>query len=193
MRAAASHTLRLLTGQTAALLIGALLISRVCVGDQPVNEATAKVQFLHYVAQYAVWPKEALSPQDKQFVLGVLGENPFGDALEGYFKGKTVKSREFVIKYFKSLEEMPPCHMLFISASEKNNFTPILNSLKDKSVLTISDAEGFIQKNGMILMFITEKSEITGGLGWDINAEAMKKARLQIDPFFIEKARRPNR
>jgi hypothetical protein len=45
----------------------------------------------------------------------------------------------------------------------------------------------------MIFMFIAEKSEITGGLGWDINPQAMKRAGLQIDPFFIEKARKPER
>jgi hypothetical protein len=80
-----------------------------------------------------------------------------------------------------------------VSASVKGSFTQILKQLDDSSVLTISDSEGFIQKNGMILMFITEKSEITGGLGWDINPQAMKRARLQIDPFFIEKARKSGR
>ena len=83
--------------------------------------------------------------------------------------------------------------MLFISSSEKNNLAQILKQLDDASILTISDADGFIQKNGMILMFISEKSEITVGVGWDINPQAMRKAKLQIDPFFLEKARKPNR
>ena len=79
------------------------------------------------------------------------------------------------------------------SVSEKNRFAEIINQLQDASILTISDSEGFLQKNGMIFVFITEKSEVTGGLGWDINVPAMKRARLQIDPFFIEKARKPER
>ena len=171
---------------------GLILVWFTCAYGESLNESTAKIQFLHYVAQYAIWPKEVLSPQDKQFVLGILGESPFGNALENYFKGKTVKTREFVIRYFKTIEEVKACHMLFISSSEKENFGFILKELETTSILTISDTEGFIQKNGMLFMFITGKSEITGGLGWDINPAAMKKARLQIDPFFIEKSRKPN-
>ncbi len=193
MRRAPFHSWRLLAGWVAAIFAGAMLVCFVGVQGETVTESTAKIQFMHYVAQYAVWPKEAQSAQDRHFVLGVLGENPFGSELENYFKGKLVKGRGFAIKFFKNAEEAKECQMLFISSSEKSNFAQILNELEDTSILTISDADGFIQKNGMVFMFITEKSEITGGLGWDINAPAMKRAKLQIDPFFIEKARKPNR
>ena len=193
MRPAAFYSLRLLAGRTAALVVGAILSCWPSSGQPPVDAATLKIQFLHYVAQYAVWPKDALRPQDKQFVLGVLGENPFGDALDSYFRGKSVKSRSFAVRHFKTIDEVKACHMLFVSASEKNNFAEIVGKLEDIAVLTISDSDGFIQKNGMMFMFITEQSEISGGLGWDINPQAMKKARLQIDPFFIEKRRKPNR
>jgi hypothetical protein len=192
MRRAPFHSWRLLAGRVAALFAGAILFCFLEANGETVTEPIAKIRFMHYVAQYAVWPKDVLSPQDRQFVLGVLGENPFGGALENYFKGKSVKGREFVIKFYKTVEEAKECQMLFISSSEKSNFAQILSELEDTSILTLSDAEGFIQKNGMVFMFITKKSEITGGLGWDINGLAMKKARLQIDPFFIEKARKPN-
>ena len=157
-----------------------------------INEATAKIQFLHYVAQYAVWPKEAM-PSDRTFVLGVLGENPFGEALANYFRNKSVKGRQFVLRFYNKVEDVQGCQMLFISPSEKNDFGPILKKLEETNTLTISDSDGFIQKNGMIFMFIAEKTEITGALGWDINPPAMRKAGLQIDPFFIEKARKATR
>ena len=117
----------------------------------------------------------------------------FGPALENYFKGKKVKARAFVVKLFTSVDEVKACQMLFIGTSEKSRFGQILSQLDDASILTISDSDGFLQKNGMIFMFMTAKSEISSGLGWDINVEAMKRARLQIDPFFIEKARKPDR
>jgi len=182
-----------LARRTAALFIGAILSWNTCASGQAINESTAKIQFLHYLAQYAVWPQEVLSAQDKTFALGVLGENPFGETLENYFKGKTVKGRRFVIKFFKTAQEAKACHMLFIPCSEKSNYATFLKQLEDASVLTISDCDGFLQKEGMIFIYIAEKTEITGGLGWDINSDAMKKAKLQIDPFFIEKARKYNR
>ena len=191
MRRAPFHSWGL-SGARAVFLAVVILAWLIRAHSEPLTESTAKIQFMHYVAQYAVWPKEILGPQDKQFVLGVLGENPFGAALENYFKGKSVKAREFVIKYFKKVEDVKACQMLFVSSSEKESFAPILKELENTSILTISDTDGFIQRNGMIFMFITGKSEITGGLAWDISPEAMKKAGLQIDPFFIEKSRKPN-
>jgi hypothetical protein len=164
----------------------------LCAAGDVLNEATAKIQFIHYVAQYAVWPKEALAPGDKQFVIGVLGENPFGEALEDYFKSRTVKGRQFVVKIFKEVEEVKNCQILFISASEKGKLTSILKKLEDTSILTISDTEGFVQKDGMIFIYIVPKSEITSGLAWEINPQVMKREKLQIDPFFIERARKPN-
>ena len=32
----------------------------------------------------------------------------------------------------------------------------------------------------------------SSGLAWEINPEVMKREKLQIDPFFIERARKPN-
>jgi uncharacterized protein DUF4154 len=175
-----------------ALAIGAVVWAASALllwaGGEVLNETTLKIQFLHYVAQYAVWPKEALAPGDKQFVIGVLGENPFGEALENYFKGRSVKGRQFVIKFYKEVEEIKSCQILFISASEKSRFASILKQLEDRSILTISDSDGFIQKEGMIFIYIAAKSEISGSLAWDINPRVMKREKLQIDPFFIERA-----
>ncbi len=191
MRPAAFYSLRLLAGRAPALLASVILGCNATASAQPLNPSTAKIQFMHYVAQYAVWPKDVLLPESKQFVLGVLGENPFGESLENYFRGKSVKNRTFVVKFCKDLEDAKSCQMLFINSSEKGNLGQMLEQLADSSVLTISDSAGFLQKNGMIYMYITPKSEITGGLGWDINKETMKRARLQIDPFFIDRARQP--
>ena len=199
MPRAPRYSLRLAIGLAAGVLAGAVLRWISCAnGAEPVkDEAMLKIQFMHYVAQYAVWPKEALSPNDRQFVLGVLGPNPFGEKLENYFKGKSVKGRPFLVKSFETVEEVlgslqtnQGCQMLFISSSEKSNFGEILKHLEDISILTISDGDGFVQKNGMIYMFINQSGEISGKLGWDINPQAMKKVGLQIDPFFIEKARK---
>src|SRR2546430_12360371 len=126
MRRAPFHAWGLLAGWAGARFVSflscALLLWLSGASGEVVNQSTAKIQFMHYVAQYAVWPKEVLAPADKQFVLGVLGENPFGDALEHYFKGKFVKTRGFAVKFFKTVEEVKDCHMLFISASEKTDF-----------------------------------------------------------------------
>ncbi len=195
MRPAPHHSLRLLAWRAAALLACATVPWLPRASGQAMNEAMLKIQFMHYVAQYSAWPSDVLPATEKRFVIGVLGENTFGEALEDYFRGKTVKKRAFFIRFYKSVEEIKDkdCQMLFISSSEKSDFGPILSELEGKSILTISDSDGFIQKNGMIFMYITVKSEISGGYGWDINPLALKKANLQIDPFFIEKAKKPNR
>src|SRR5258707_2805558 len=134
MRPAPHHSLRLLAWRTAALIACAIWPWLPRASGQAMNEAMLKIQFMHYVAQYSAWPPDVLPATEKRFVIGVLGENTFREALEDYFRGKTVRKRAFVIKFFNSVEEVKGCQMLFISSSEKSNFAPILSTLEDRSI-----------------------------------------------------------
>src|SRR5947199_7893290 len=136
MRPMPRCSLSSLGGPVAALLAAALLSwLSSAKGGEPGSEATLKIQFIHYVAQYAVWPTNVLSSTDRQFALGILGQNPFGEALETYFRQKSVKGRQFALKFFPSLDEesvdqIKTCHMLFVSSSEKSNFAQIIKTLE---------------------------------------------------------------
>ena len=81
-------------------------------------EYEIKATFLYNFIKFIKWPETNLS----SYYICILGEDPFGKAIET-IHGKTVASYPIKIKYIKSISEFQTpqnCHILFISASEKD-------------------------------------------------------------------------
>ena len=65
------------------------------------------------------WLEEVFLSADAPFVIGVVGKDPFGTALDKAFTGKQVKGRSFLVKRLTTDQNLKACHLLFIPAAEK--------------------------------------------------------------------------
>lgn len=145
-----------------------------------------KAAFLFNFAKFVEWPPEALPQKNSPFVIGILGENPFGSDLEKVIRDKKVNDHPIEIKPFSSPAEATNCHILFISSSEKERLAEIINNLRQTSVLTVGETDRFTEGGGMI-KFINEGPKIR----FQINDEAAKKAKLKISSKLLSLASRP--
>jgi hypothetical protein len=123
------------------------------------REYQLKAAFLYNFAQFTDWPTNAFADTNSPIVIGVLGTDPFGRVLDETIRGESVKGRSLIIQRFKHVEEIKACHVLFISQSEANRMNRILPAVKNRSILTASDLDGFAQKGG-IIEFSTEHNKI---------------------------------
>lgn len=181
--------LRLLVGIIMALASLTFCAGRIRAEVGPLTEYEIKVGLLYQFAVYTQWPKEALPDGGSEFVLGIIGENPFGHALD-FLRGKTVKSRKFVVKHFTSVQESSGCHMLFICASEKRNVRQILKTVEKSCVLTISEFEEFIEQGGMINFVLVPKTARSESIRFEINKVAAEQAGLRLHSGFLKAATR---
>ena len=106
----------------------------------------------------------------------MLGQNPFGDILENIYKNKKIKDKKVKIVYVKKLQQLPECQILFISKTDSEKLQKILDDLKGKPILTISDTEGFAQAGCFINYYLNENK-----LRFEINQKAMQNAGFTID------------
>ena len=175
---------------------GFALKSKAEVGA--LTEYEIKVGLLYQFAVYTQWPKEALPDGGSEFVLGIIGEDPFGNALD-FLRGKTVKSRKFTVKHFANAQEIDRCHMLFICASEKTNVTQILTAVEKSCVLTISEppptpptspplVDQFIEQGGMINFVLVKKTARSEYVRFEINKAAAEQAGLKLHSGFLKAA-----
>jgi hypothetical protein len=181
MRFHASSMLRL----SLALL---LAVSGVHAQEVQPSEYQLKAAFLFNFAKFVEWPEEAFSEPKAPIIIGVLGENPFGEQLEQTVRGKTINGRPFTVKELRSLPEARNCHILFISTSEKARLPAIFDSLRGASVLTVGEAENFTEAGGMI-NFVLEGGKIR----FQVNDAAAKSAQLKISSKLLSLAQRPPR
>lgn len=163
------------------LLLGCLL--PVPIGAQPAREYQVKAVFLFNFAQFVEWPPQAFPDDGAPLVIGVLGEDPFGPALDEAVQGESIGGRSIIIRRYRHLSEVEHCHILFISRSETARVDPIVARLASRSILTVSDAEGSAHR-GVMIRFFTENKRIR----LRINLESARAAGLVISSKLLRPA-----
>jgi hypothetical protein len=146
-------------------------------------EYQVKAVFLFNFAQFVEWPPQSFEDAAAPFVIGVLGTDPFGTALEGAIRGETLNGRSFVIERYRSVTEIRRCQILFISRSEAAHIGEIGAALAGHSILTVSDIEDPAQR-GVMIRFVAENNRIR----LRINADAAKAAGLSISSKLLRPA-----
>jgi hypothetical protein len=147
------------------------------------REYQIKAAYLYNFINYIDWPADALPPAGGMLTIGVVGDNPFGAALDA-LKGKQIKGRTLSVKQLSSLENLDQCQIVFISPSEKERLPEILARLKDARVLTVSEIEGFAQRGG-IINFISERNKVR----FEVNPDAAKRTGLTVSSELLKLAR----
>lgn len=164
-------------GRRAAWLVGLALLGAVApeASAQTVasKEYQLKAVFLFNFAQFVEWPARSFREADAPLVIGVLGEDPFGAYLDELVTGEKIGNRPLIVRRYKRVEDTTDCHILFVSRSEAEALGEIVAQLKSKSVLTVSDADTFNQKGGMVRL-LTENGKIR----FKIHVEAAKACEL---------------
>jgi hypothetical protein len=150
---------------------------------QAFKEYDLKAAFLYHLAEFVEWPPEAFPAAENPLVIGVLGTDPFGKALDEIVQNEVVKNRKLDVQRYRSMEEVKTCHILFISQSEAGRLDQIFSSLKDRNILTVGDTDGFAQRGG-IVRFLTENNKIR----LRININAAKAANLTISSKLLRAA-----
>lgn len=163
------------------LLLGSTLGGQVL--GQEVSEYQLKSALLYNFALFTEWPPEALPDARSPLTYCIIGEDPFGAALDA-LKEKQVNNRRIEIRRISRADAASGCHVLFISRSEQDNVEHILDALGARPVLTIMDQEGMAQRGVMVNLFLDNRR-----IGFEINAEAARRARLALSSKMLRLAR----
>lgn len=165
-----------------------LLLIFVCPGTSwpqvnPVPSSEVKAVFLFNFANFVDWPSTSLLSPGEPFIIGVLGENPFGSYLEKSVLNEKKDGHPLVIKYFSNIEEAKNCRILFINLQSPEQLHHTLMAIKGLNILTVSDAPEFAKSGGMIRFFI-----VNNKVRFQVNMEAVKDANLVISSKMLRLA-----
>jgi hypothetical protein len=186
-RSLASGPLRCV-GRLLVVVAIALTASTLADAEEPTPKALeyrVKAGFLFNFAKYVEWPAGTFGSATNAVVICILGKDPFGAMLDSSVAGKRVEGRSVVVQRFHSIKEITTCHILFVSASEKDRLTDIQAHLRSSSILTVSDLDEFLEHGGQI-RFVTEENRVK----FDVNLKATRQAGLKLDANLLRVARR---
>ena len=152
--------------------------------NKTASEYQVKAVFLYNFTQFVDWPHETFNSPEEPFVIGIIGDDPFGSNLSEAIAGEKFGNHPIVIKHFRKTEEIENCQMLYINSDDQEEVENILTSISKKNILTISDAPAF-NKWGGIIQFYIENNKIR----LRINVERSKAAGLSISSKLLNVAK----
>lgn len=140
------------------LLVGVGVLALAALA--PVQEAASleyqvKAVFLLRLAQFTEWPADARQSA-QPFVIGVLGQDPFGSRLEQAVEGERISGRPIVVERYAEVADLAPCDLLFVAASHQRATAQVLSRLKGSQTLTVADFAGFVGRGGAVELFLEE-------------------------------------
>jgi YfiR/HmsC-like len=166
----------------AAVIAALFWAGTVCSAAAP-SEYQLKAIFLFNFAQFVEWPPQSFTAPDAPFIIGVVGQDPFGEHLDAAVRGETVMGHTLVVKRYRNISDVEPCHILFIGDSELPRLEKILHSTERYAVLTVSDIDRAAER-GAIIQFTNERNR----LRLRINVAAAKAAGLTISSKLLRPA-----
>ena len=171
------------------LLVGLLLSLPVfgagaVAADTTSKEYQIKAACLFNFTQFVEWPATVFADGSTPIRIGVLGNDPFGTALDETVQGETVRNRHLEVVRGQRLEDLATCQLVFVSGSEKERVAEDLASLSKDAVLTVSDIKGFAGAGGVI-GFVLDGRKVR----FEINPGAARQQGLKISAQLLNLGR----
>lgn len=148
------------------------------------SEYQMKGLIIRAIAKFSPWPEDAFENGTAPIVFGILGEVPFGNYLETeIFNAGKIKGRDVVVRRFSKLGDLQDIHILFISNSEQSELSRILQTVRQRPILTIGDMDDFAVRGGILHLHL-----LKGKVAYDLNRAAATQARLTINAQILQLA-----
>ena len=144
------------------------------------NEYEVKTAFLYQFTKFVEWPDTRVDSPD--FGICFLGDNSFEDILH-QLDNEPVGERAVKTHISEDISQLTSCQILFISKSQKARLDRILEELQEKSVLTVGETQGFLEKGG-IINFVKEGNKIR----FNINQKQAEQAGIKISSKLLSVA-----
>jgi hypothetical protein len=149
----------------------------------PAAEYQVKAAYLFNFGQFVEWPRQAYDSPGAPFVIGIVGEDPFGKTIDEVVAGESIGGHPLVVRRFRNPEDISACNILFIGRSESTQLEETLKALQGRSVLTVTDITG-AELRGAIIVLVNENNRIR----MRINVAAARANNLVISSKLLRPA-----
>jgi len=144
------------------------------------SEAELRAYHLYALALVSDWPQEVFPDPKAVFLIGVLGQDTLGPALEA-LESRTAHGRPIKIVRSRDVMDLLRCQVVYIPPSEDQDLLPILRALRGHPVLTTGEHESHTQLGGIVRLILVE-----GSLRMEVNVRAAQEARLGFRSQFLK-------
>ncbi len=107
----------------------------------------AQAMFIYNFSRLVEWPP---SYKSGPFIIGVFGSTSMMNEVQNYVKGKSIGQQKVIVNQYDNVSSIDKCHILFVAFAKTKDMTGIVNSMKGKSTLIITEKNGGIDVGSAI-------------------------------------------
>jgi hypothetical protein len=178
-----------LAGCVAGLCLALALSGPVPAGAQSAapptaSERSVKAAYIYRFLSYVEWPASVLPP-GVPLVIGVLGADDVAVELEQILRNRTGDDRAIVVRRLAPGDAWVGLNVLYVGQEAMPRVQQVAKALHDRAVLTISDADGAVDR-GAVIGFV----QIDSRLRFEVNTAAAERSRLKLSSRLLNVALR---
>jgi len=151
--------------------------------EEQVSEHQVKAAFLLNFTKFVEWPQAAFGDEHSPITICVLGEDPFGGALDQIVEGEVVDGRRVIVRRLKEPPAAKQCQVLFVSPVIKD-VSQILSTVRP-GILTVGEEGDHFLRDGGVISFVIENRHVR----FDINQSAAENEGLKLSSRLLRVAR----
>lgn len=119
----------------------------------------------------------------QSFDICIVGVDPLGHTLDELTANEQIDGKPVRVLRLKTATEARGCAIAYISAAEGSRVGDDVEELRGQSVLTVSDAENFLQHGGMIQFVL-----VANHVRFAVNLDAVRSAQLSLSSELLKVA-----
>ena len=147
-------------------------------------EYPVKAAFLYKFGAFVEWPPAALDASPSPFVLCVVGDDPFGPALDQAVAGQHVGRHPVTVRRMARIDRgAPACHVLYAAGSKAQPAAQVLAAVQGEPILTVTDETHGDGSHGVV-HFVLQSSRFR----FEIDAHAASQNGLSISSKLLSLA-----
>jgi hypothetical protein len=151
---------------------------------QVATEYQVKAAYVYNFTKFIEWPRDDAAQGNSPLRLCVLDDKQFELTLRDVVNGKSVGPHPVTVMQVHAAGQARNCSILFISSSHSKEAARVVEELKDTSVVTVGEMEGFMEAGGMI-NFVLDNDRVH----FQVNERAAEHAGLHVSSRLLNVAK----
>jgi len=143
-------------------------------------EYDVKAAFLLNFTKFVDWPPSAFAASDAPLTICIVGDDPFGPAIDQLVEGEFVNRHRITVERIRT-DQPKSCQVLFVG---NNGTIPTAISAANPAVLTVGEGGDFLRQGGVIAFVIDNRR-----VRFDISLKAATNAGLKLSSKLLAVAR----
>jgi uncharacterized protein DUF4154 len=156
------------------------LVCFFCLIDAVVKAQTKNYQvyalFVMNIGKYSAWPS-----QNGEFHITVFGKSKIYEELVKLSASKTINGLSIKVNQTENLTELGNQEMVYLSDGKSSMLGDVLQVLRGKAVIIVTDREGLFRK-GAGFSFVTTDNNT---LRFDINNSELEKRQIKVSKTLL--------